>query len=55
MNINDDGDILNPEMLWNCFIIQNRRRTLDYKARESWLFFNIRLIWGIFIFVHMRT
>jgi len=35
--------------------MQNRRLRLDYEATESWLFSLIKLIWGIFISVQMRT
>jgi len=47
--------MLNPKLLRNCLIMQNRRLRLDYKAAESALFSVARLIWGIFISVHMRT
>jgi len=40
-----NGDILNPKLLENCFIMQNRRMRLDYRATESWLFSVTKLIW----------
>ena len=55
MNIKENDDILIPKLLENCFIMQNRSLRLDYKATESWLISVIKLIWGIFISVQMRT
>jgi len=34
VNIKGIGDILNPEMLWKCFIKQDRILRLNYKATE---------------------
>ncbi len=36
-------------LLGNCFIMQKRSLRLDCRATESWLFYFIKLIWGIFI------
>jgi hypothetical protein len=55
VNIKENDDILDPKLLRNCFIMQNRRLRLDYKATESGLFSAKRLIWGIFISVQMCT
>ncbi|MBA7674047.1 hypothetical protein ES703_82254 [subsurface metagenome] len=55
MNIKENGDVLIPKLLGNCFIMQNRKLRLDYRAMESWLFSVTKLIWGIFISVRVRT
>jgi len=39
--------MLDPKLLNDCFIMQNRRLRLDYKATESRLFSTTELIWGI--------
>jgi hypothetical protein len=49
------GDVLIPKLLENCLIMQKRSLRLDYKATESWLISVIKLIWGIFISVRVRT
>jgi len=44
VNIKENDDILIPKLPGNCFIMQNRRLRLDYKATEYWLFFVTKLI-----------
>ena len=48
MDVKENGDKLISKLLENCFISQSRRLRLDYEARESWLFSDTKLIWGIF-------
>jgi len=55
VNIKENGDVLNPKLLENYFIMQKRSLRLHYKATESWLFSVTKLIWGIFISVRVRT
>jgi len=38
MNIKKNGDILNPKMLWNCFIMQNNSLRLDCTSTKSRIF-----------------
>jgi hypothetical protein len=55
VNVKENGEKLIPELLGNCFFMQNRRIRPDYEATESGLFSATKLIWGIFIFVSVRT
>jgi hypothetical protein len=53
MNIKENGDTLNPKLLRNCLIMQNRSLRLDYKATKPWLFSVTKLIGGIFNYLNL--
>ena len=55
MNIRLNSDSLVPNKRINPSILQNNMLGMNYKPIESLIYSFVVLIWGIFIFVQMRT